>query len=208
MKKAEKNSHRILKVCKDRDYDCVYLNKKKIILGRSGTPEAEAAFVKLQVQVLTDPAFSFLNAQQQVTVDAFCLAYLEYAKEYDRSHYYSFKTVVEILLKNFSGQSVDSLNSKHFLILQDKFVEHGASRQYCNMLMVLVRMMLKWGALRKIVSAQVYGEAKLIPPLRKGKTLAHENPSRKAVPDEVINRTIPHLLPTIRDMVQVQRRQV
>ena len=148
----QKKSPRIPKLCRDRDYACVYLNKQKIILGHYGSPEAEAAYRQIQIQILSDPTLSFLNPQPQVPAEVLCLAYLEYAKEYDHSHYYSIKTAIEILLKNFSGYVADSLNSGHFLILQNKFVEHGVSRQYCNMLMLYVRMMLKWGAIRKLVS--------------------------------------------------------
>jgi len=72
------------------------------------------------------------------------------------------------------------------------------------MLMGYIRAMLKWGILRKLVPHQVYVEAQFIPPLKKGKTRAYEKPPRQDVPDEVINRTLPHLLPTPRDMVQVQ----
>jgi integrase len=187
---------------KDRDYDCVYVKGKKIMLGRSGTPEAEAAYRQLQVRMLTDPTFSV--SKQQVTVDNLCLAYLQYAKEYNHSHYSGIKTAVEILLRHFTGQTVEALDSRSFLFLQEMFVQYGVSRQYCNMLMGYIRAMLKWGILRKLVSHQVYGEAKFIPALKKGKTKAYEKPPRQDVPDEVINRTLPHLLPTPRDMVQVQ----
>jgi len=199
-----KNSPRLLKVCKDRAYDCVYLNKKKIILGRSGTPEADAAYRQLQIQVLSDPTHSFLKGQQQVTVDLLCLVFLKYSKDYDPSHYSAIKTACEILLTNFSGLPVESLDTRHFLILQEKFVEHGISRRYCNSLMGHIRAMLKWGTLRKIVSAQVFGEAKLIPSLLKGKTSARENPRRKAVSDEVVKMTLPYMLPTHQDMVKLQ----
>ena len=60
-KKKSTQSPRILQVRKDRDYDCVYLNREKIILGRTGTPEAEAAFRQLQIQVLTDPSLATLK---------------------------------------------------------------------------------------------------------------------------------------------------
>jgi integrase len=202
-RKTSNKPPRILKVRQDRDYDCVYIGKKKIMLGRTGTPEADAAFRKLQIQILTDPTFASLKPEQ-VTVDNLCLAYLKYAKETDPDHFFGIKTAVEILLKQFTGQTVDVLDTRHFLVLQDLFVQHGVSRQYCNTLMNYVRAMLKWGILRKLVPHQVYVEAKFIPPLRKGKTRAYEKPPRQDVPDEVINRTLPHLLPTIRDMVQVQ----
>jgi len=203
-KKSSPNPPRILQVRKDRDYDCVYLHGRKIILGRSGTPEAEVAFRQLQIQVLSDPTF-MAPKPQQVTVDTLCFAYLQHAKEHDPGHFSTVKTAVEILLRFAAGQSVESLDSRSFLLLQEMFVQHGVSRQYCNALMKFIRAMLKWGTIRKLVSHQVYWEAKFVPALKKGKTSAYEKPPRQDVPDEVIDRTLPHLLPTIRDMVQVQR---
>ena len=136
---------------KDRDYDCVYVNRKKIMLGKSGTPEAEAAYRQLQIKILTDPTFT-ASKPQQVTVDNLCLAYLEYAQEHDPGHFGSVKTAVGILLQHYTGQAVDTLDTRHFLFLQEKFVEHRVSRQYCNALMGYIRAMLKWGILRKLVS--------------------------------------------------------
>jgi hypothetical protein len=192
----------ILQVRQDRDYDCVYLSGKKINLGRTGTPEAEEALRQLQIKVLPDPTLGFLKSRQ-IIVDDLCLAYLNYAKESDPGHFSTIKTACEILLRNFAGQAVDTLDTRHFLLLQDMFVQHGVSRQYCNMLMRFTRAMLKWGILRKLVPHQVYVEAQFIPPLKKGKTRAYEKPARQDVSDEVINRTLPYLCPVIRGMVQV-----
>jgi hypothetical protein len=164
------------KVRQDRDYDCVYVRGKKIMLGKSGTPEAEAAYRQLQIQILTDPTFS-APKPQQVSVDNLCFVYLKYAQEHDPGHFGSIKTAVNILIQHYAGQAVDTLDTRHFLFLQDKFVEHGVSRQYCNALMGYIRAMLKWGILRKLVSHQVYVEAKFIPALKKGKTRAYENQS-------------------------------
>ena len=75
-KKQIAKSPRILQIRKDRDYDCVYVKGKKIMLGKSGTPEAQAAFLELQRQVFIDPTLSSATTQQ-VTVDNVCLAYLE-----------------------------------------------------------------------------------------------------------------------------------
>jgi len=172
--------------------------------GKFGTSEAQAALLKLQIQILTDPTLSSFDSHQ-VPVESLCLAYLEYAEEYNPSHFSGIKTAVEILLKHFAGQEMEALDSRSFLFLQEMYVQHSVSRQYCNMLMGYIRAMLKWGVIRKLVPHQVYGEAKLVPALKKGKTKARENPKRQDVPDEVIDRTLPHLLPTIRDIVQVQR---
>jgi len=185
----------MLKIRKDRDYDCVYVKGKKIMLGKSGSPEAQEKFRRLQIQVLSDPTFSFLGSRQ-VTVKHLSLAYLDYAEEHDPSHFSSIKTAVKILLKHFADEPVDSLDSRSFLFLQERFVDHGVSRQYCNSLMCHIRAMLKWGILRKLVSHQVYVEAKFIPALKKGKTKARENTPIQDVSDEVVNRSLPHFLPT------------
>jgi hypothetical protein len=98
-KKTSKSPPRILKIRKDREYDCVYIGKQKVMLGRSGTPEAEAAYRQLQIQVLTDPSLASLKPEQ-VTVDNLCFAYLQYAQDHDPDHYFGIKTAVEILLKH------------------------------------------------------------------------------------------------------------
>ena len=203
-KKKSPFSTRTPTLCKDRDYAYVNLKGKKIQMGRWGSPEADAKFRQLQIQVLTDPTFSFLK-QQGVTVDDLCLAYLDYAKEHDPSHYHGIKTAAKIFIEGFAGHAANSLDSRHFVTLQDMFVKHGVARTYCNMLMGYVRRILKWGSLRKLVSSVVLAEAKLVPDLVKGKTKAPEKKKRKDVPDVVVTRTLPYLLPTLRDMVQVQR---
>ena len=203
-KKRPQISTPTLRMSKDRDYACTYLKGKKIQLGRWGSPEADAKFRQLQIQVCTDPTLGFLN-QQGLTVDNLSLAYLDYAKEHDPSHYHGIKTAVKIFMEGFAGQAANSLDSRHFVQLQKMYVQHGHTRTYCNMLMTYIRAMLKWGALRKLVSAVVFAEAKLVTGLKKGRTKAPEKKIRKDVPDEVINRTLPHLLPTLRSMVQLQR---
>jgi len=40
----------------------VYVNKKKIRLGRTGTPEADDAFRRVQIQVLTDPTYEEIRS--------------------------------------------------------------------------------------------------------------------------------------------------
>ena len=153
-RKHSPTSTRILKVCTDGAYDCVYLHKKRIRLGRTGSPEAEANFRQLQIQVLADPT-SLSPKPEQVMVDALCLGYLKYAEEHDPGHFSAIKTAIEVLLQLATGQPVESLDSRSFILLQGMFVDYGASRTYCNALMGFIRAMLKWGVLRKLVSHQV-----------------------------------------------------
>ena len=51
-KKKSPFSTRTPTLCKDRDYAYVNLKGKKIQMGRWGSPEADAKFRQLQIQVL------------------------------------------------------------------------------------------------------------------------------------------------------------
>jgi hypothetical protein len=93
-------------------------------------------------------------------------------------------------MEGFAGQAVNSLDSRHFIQLQKMYVLRGHTRQYCNMLMTYIRAMLKWGSLQKMVSPLVLAEAKLISPLKKGKTTAPEKKKRKDVGDQTTSREI------------------
>jgi len=77
-KKSVTKSPRILQIRQDRGYDCVYAGGKKFMLGKSGSPEAQAAFLKLQIQALTDPALSSRHPQD-ILIDNLCFAYLGYS---------------------------------------------------------------------------------------------------------------------------------
>jgi len=128
-KKNVSKPPKLPQIHKDRDYDCVYVKRKKIMLGKSGTPEAEEAYRQIQIKILTDPTFS-ASKSQQITVDDLCFAYLKHAKEHDPGHYGSIKTAANILIQHYAGQPVDTLDTRHFLFLQDKFVEHGVSPKF------------------------------------------------------------------------------
>jgi integrase len=181
----------------------VYYHGKRIYLGLFNSPESMAAYVRFTTELKTN-SFCPHKDRRNITVQELVPIYLEHAQEYDRSHFSAIKTAVQIFQKNFVDLAVGALDSRSFLLLQEMFVKRGVSRQYCNTLMAHIRAMLKWGIIRKLVPYQIYDEAKLVPPLKKGKTRAPERLPRQPVPYDVFERTLPHLLPTLQGMVQVQ----
>jgi len=65
--------------------------------------------------------------------------------------------------------------------------------------------MFRWGVSQELVSPITADALKYVPPLRQGRTTAPESEPREDVPDDVVDATLPHLLPTVAAMVQVQR---
>ena len=65
--------------------------------------------------------------------------------------------------------------------------------------------MHRWGVAQELVPPSTADALKYVTALRCGQTEAPESAVRKDVPDEVVDATLPHLVPTVAAMVQVQR---
>jgi integrase len=64
---------------------------------------------------------------------------------------------------------------------------------------------IKWGVAQGLVPVTVYQTLKCIDPLRKGRSTAPESEPVKPVADAVIDATIEHATPVVKDMVRFQR---
>ena len=65
--------------------------------------------------------------------------------------------------------------------------------------------MFRWGVAQELVSPITADALKYVPALRLGKTTAPESKPREDVPNDVVDATLPYLLPTVAAMVQVQQ---
>ena len=85
-------------------------------------------------------------------------------------------------------------------------VDEGLSRQYVNdKLSPAVKRLFKWAVHEELLPAESFQRLASVPGLRLGEFGAREAPPVRAVPDEVIETTIPFLPPIVADMVRVQR---
>jgi hypothetical protein len=60
--------------------------------------------------------------------------------------------------------------------------------------------MFRWGVAQELVTPSTADALKYVSPLRQGRTTAPESPPREDVPDEVVEATLPYLLPTVAAM--------
>jgi integrase len=139
------------------------------------------------------------------------IVFLDHIQLNDASHYHAFRSAVTGLLQLYSGITVNSFTPKCLAAVQLHFTRHVGkngkrrSRQYCNTLASHIRTMFRWGVSQELVSPITADALKYVPPLRQGRTIAPESEPREDVPDDVVDATLPHLLPTVAAMVQVQR---
>jgi hypothetical protein len=65
--------------------------------------------------------------------------------------------------------------------------------------------MFAWAAENELVPIETYQAFAIVAGLRRGGTEAREEPPVRPVPDDVVERVLPHLSPTVATMVWVQR---
>jgi integrase len=66
-----------------------------------------------------------------------------------------------------------------------------------------IKLMFKWGSSQEIVPASVYHALATVSGLRRGRCAARETEPVKPVSSAIIDDTLPHLPPVVRDMVEI-----
>jgi integrase len=188
---------------RDRGYAFVRLNRRKIHLGKWGTPEAEKAYRRIIQTWASNPATAHIKPGEQIFLDQLCYAFVQ-ARNNQNDHR-NYKTVIEVLLSVYSGEPVEMFDFSSLDVVRKQFIKRRYCRSYVNKLTSLVRSIFYWGVPRKLVPASVAESLRYLKPLLEGQTEAPEQPHRQDVPNEVVARTLPYLLPTMADMVRVQR---
>src|SRR5262249_19049940 len=89
--------------------------------------------------------------------------------------------------------------------VQQAMVKHGWCRTHINRQVNRVKRMIGWAVSQEMIPPSVHQAIQTVAGLKKGRTLAREKPPVEVVPDEVIDRTLEHLNPTVAAMVRLQR---
>lgn len=201
-----KLTNRPPKLGKDGNYAVVYAGGKKIRLGKFGSEEAQKNYYRFIAEWGAIGAAAQPHQKKSYLLDELALAFLSWAKDAcGKSDFGNYRTAIETTLELYSGTLVEDFGPRALITVQNQFVQKGYARKYCNKLVSFIRRIFHWGVSRELVSSAVAGALKCVPSLRNGQTAAPERSPRKNVPDEVVKATLPHLIPTIADMVQVQR---
>jgi len=193
----------------------VRINGKRIYLGKFGSTEAKQNYARCIAEwAITNtaepgqPAF----AVGSITVDALTIAFLEHSRKHTRSHYHGHRSAVKILLRLYSGITVDAFTPKCLAAVQHEATQQVVkktgkpyTRQFCNILTKYIKQMFRWGVTQELVSPVTADALKYVPALQRGRTEAPETIPRQDVPNSVVDATLPHMWPTVATMVQIQR---
>jgi hypothetical protein len=79
----------------------------------------------------------------------------------------------------------------------------GLARSTCNKHISRIKMLFKGAASAELIPASVAHAVAMVPGLRRGRTEARETKPVVPVSSELIEKTLHHLHPVVRDMVQI-----
>jgi len=147
----------------------------------------------------------------QLTIAELALRYLNFAKRYYRQDgeptrsLERVRTSIRVLRESYGYTLVGDFGPLALQALQHKLASSGLSRRYVNYLIDTIRRMFKWGVSQEIVPETVYRALVTVSGLRAGRTEAHETEPVGPVDSAVVEATLPHLPPTVADMVRFQQ---
>ena len=130
-------------------------------------------------------------------------AFLDYAAEAkDRSDYSSYKVACKALLQ-YSTTTTERFDACLLLQIQGSFVKANYARKYANKLVNFCIHIFKWGEPRRLCPPGKSGQLRAVEPLRFGS--ARETEPRDAVPNDVVEQTLPYLLPVYQAIIKILR---
>ena len=137
----------------------------------------------------------------------------EVTKSYDRA-----KVAVQALLDVYGEVYARDFGPMGLREIQDRLVREGTKPQRCpkrarkvlarsfiNDLVTIVKHVFRWGVSQQLVPIGVYQSLTTVDGLRRGRTAAREPAPVRAVPDAIVDATLPYLPPVIADIVRLMR---
>jgi len=136
-------------------------------------------------------------------------AFLDFVeRDFPKQQYGHFRLAVKWVLDSGYGDCpVDEFSPKKLKHVRQRIVNSKRiCREQVNDLKNKIVRMFRWGVEEEIVkNPNVPVALKAVENLKKGKGGTFDHPETKAVPDDVIKRTLPGLPLTVAAMVQIQR---
>ena len=173
-----------------------------------GLPEKLPKVVTLTPAMLREKRLTGLP----VSISELIYAYRQHTKEYYRKNGEitreagAIDDALRLLRKHHASTSAADFGPLALDELRNAMIDEADwSRKYINKQVNRIRAMFKWASSKEIVEAVTPAALRELAGLKKGRTRARETQRVTTVEDQVIDATLPHLPPTIADMVRIQR---
>jgi integrase len=186
-------------------------------LGPYGSAASKEAYARLIARIMAGEEVTAAKAATMaptpppLTVTELIARYWRHCLDYYRKdgattrEPYNIRAALRPVRKLYGEIPAAEFGPKRLKHVREEMIRLGWSRRYINQSVHRVRGMFRWGVSEELLPAPVFEALRSVRGLAKGRTAARERPPVEPVPDGVLDATLPHMPPTLADMVRVQR---
>ena len=199
----------------------VTLDGREHYLGVYGTPESRERYARLIAEhTAGDSSLAMpAPASSSLSISELALVYWERhvlkvhvseGKPTDRQ--YHIRLSLRPLKELYGSAPVSDFGPRALKCVREKMIadaveKRGAvNRRYVNDHVGIIKRMFRWGVAEELVPVHVFQSLEAVENLRKGwDSRVRERERIKPVPDEHVTAILPHVVPQVAAMIQVQR---
>lgn len=189
----------------------VVLDGRTFYLGSHGTPESRILYDELVARWLANGRRLPEAEPEALTVSEIILRYFRHCER----HYAKRRTFESMLsrikcalrpLKQLFGSTTAAgFGPKSLLLVREQFIDAGLARKTVNDNIQVIKRVFKWAVRDEIVPRDVRHGLEAVEGLRSGESKAKEPRKVLPVPEADVDAVLPHVLPPVRAMVELQR---
>lgn len=185
--------------------DRVIFGNRTIYLGRHDSPEALANYSRVLANIAAtgDPE----PRKIEVRIDELARRYMAHLRatyREDSGEPDAIQRAVNALTKMFGHLEAKAFGTGKLMQLRDSWAD-GLCLSTVNKYHTYVVNMFRWAAMTEQVPSQVWHDLLAVPKLKPKRSKARDPKIVKPVPWAIVERTLPHLSPTLQDVVLMQR---
>ncbi len=182
--------------------------RRSVCLGPWDSPESRAEHARLCAEVAVgQPA-----PAGGLSVAELLLTFLRHAERHYRRadgtathELANFKQALRVVREAYGHTKAAAFGPLALKAVRQRMIDRGWSRKNINLHVGRVRRVFKYGVENELVPADVLAALRAVGGLQSGRSAAKESTPVPPVPDEVVERTLPHLNRHVAGLVRFQR---
>jgi integrase len=182
-------------------------------LGKHDTPGSRAEYDRLVAEWLATGRRSVLTdgaAGSDITINEILLAYLEHADRYyvkngrPTSEPGNIRLAIRPVRRLYGRVAAREFGPLQLKVVRQAMVDGGLRRNEVNRRVRLIARAFKWAVAEAMVPPSVHQGLRAVDGLQKGRCRVRESTPVKAVPDAIVDSTLPRVPRPVAAMIQLQ----
>jgi integrase len=191
-------------------YDPLTGRKRTVSLGKGDSPESRREHARLVAEVAVGAPAG--GRRGGLTVAELLLAFLRHAEGHYRRadgtptwELANFKQVMRVVRETHGHVPAAEFGPLALKAVRQAMIDRGWARRSVNQQVGRVKRIFKFGVQEELVPPAVLDGLKAVAGLQAGRTAARETAPVEPVPDELVDRTLPHLNRHVGGLIRFQR---